>query len=367
MSIESLPGDRDQNHFNLLRLIAASAVIVSHAYGLTLGPDALDPLDRAVHIDIGAAAVAAFFAISGYFISLSFERRRSNLAFVLARMTRILPGLLVVSLLCAFVIGPLFTDLPARTYFSERSVWFYTMQNLSIYRIMATDLPGVFAHNPLPNVVNASLWTLYFEVACYVGLFGAGLLGFLRRGRIAWLMLAWLPVYAVAVYGPWPQLLYFGTLSLPFVVGMTVYQYRSTAILKGWLALALCAAVLGVGLAGFRIEELTSLATAYGVLWLGFARAPSLLRFNRLGDFSYGTYIYGFPIEQVLAALMPGIGAVVMIALALPLALLCGALSWFLVEQPALRLRHLRERRVTTPRLRDGSDTNVRPPLVPGG
>jgi peptidoglycan/LPS O-acetylase OafA/YrhL len=114
------------------------------------------------------------------------------------------------------------------------------------------------------------------------------------------------------------------------------YRYR---LLNGWAALALVLAAAIAAAAGYRLEELWSLAVAYGVLWLGFAPAPALLAYNRAGDYSYGTYIYGFVVQQIVAALVPGITPAGMIALSLPLAIGCGAASWYLVERPALRLR----------------------------
>ncbi len=262
-------------------------------------------------------------------------------------MTRIVPGLLVVSLIAAFVIGPLLTTLPLSAYFAERPVWLYTLQNISIARIMVSSLPGVFASNPVPDYVNGSLWTLYFEAACYIGLFLAGILGFLRRERFMWLVLAWLPVYVFARYlGP-AKLIYFATFSLPFIVGMAIYLYRSSGILDGRVASGLFGAAVALGAAGHGIEELWSLAIAYGVLWLGFARAPALLAYNRIGDFSYGTYIYGFLVGQSIAAVLPGIGPAGMMALSLPISLLCGMASWFYVERPAMELRKALRLRVS--------------------
>jgi peptidoglycan/LPS O-acetylase OafA/YrhL len=185
VSFESLPRQREQNHFNLIRMIAASSVIISHSGNLSLSWDTPDPLYSLIGIDLGATAVLAFFAISGYFISLSFERRTSNSAFLLARVTRIIPALLVVSLACAFLIGPLFTDHPLGAYFSDKSVWLYPLKNISLVGILyAIGLPGVFMHNPTPNIVNGPLWTLLFEGACYAGLFLIGVLGLLRRERV---------------------------------------------------------------------------------------------------------------------------------------------------------------------------------------
>lgn len=339
MSFESLPHTNAPNHFNLLRLLAASAVIISHAYGLPIGPYAKDPLEQLIGFDLGTTAVLGFFAISGYFIALSFDRRRSNLAFILARITRIVPGLLVVSLLCAFVLGPYFTVLPLETYFRDAKVWTYTVRAISIVKIMPSFLPGVFTTNAMPFYVNGSTWTLFYEVGCYIGLFFAGLLGALERRRYLLMLLAWVPTYLFARYGPMSPLTYVGVFSVPFVFGMGVYVFRTAQILNGWLALSLFVVAFALGLMGRGVEELWSLSTAYGVLWLGFARAPALLAFNRIGDFSYGTYIYGFPIEQSVVALEPGISPLALIAVSLPLSILCGAMSWFIVERPALRLR----------------------------
>ncbi len=339
MSFESLPAAGKNNHFNLIRLFAACSVIISHSYALSKGYRTYDPLQSLIGYDLGTTAVIAFFAISGYFISLSFERRQSNFGFIMARATRILPGLLVVSLFAAFVVGPLVTTLSFSAYFAERSVWLYSLQNISIVRIMASSLPGVFATNPLPNYVNASLWTLFYEVPCYVGLFFAGILGFLQPRRLPLLIAAWIPVYLFARYFGIIDLHYFATFSLPFIVGMAVYQYRSAILLNGWIAMALLAIGAGLGAAGHGVEEAWSLAVAYGVFCLGFARAPTLLAYNKIGDFSYGTYIYGFLVGQTIAHVFPGIGIAPLMEASLVIALFCGVLSWFYVERPAIELR----------------------------
>lgn len=343
MSIESLPRSREQNHFNLLRLLAASAVIVSHSYSLTLGGEAPDPLQTMVGIDLGTTAVFAFFAISGYFISLSFDRRPSNGAFVLARITRIFPGMTVVALIAAFIVGPLLTEFPVSYYFAQRAVWLYPLKIVALYGPLVDPLlPGVFIHNPAPGTVNGSLWTLLFEVSCYAGLFCAGILGFLRRERFPWLLLAWLPVYLIVLYsGDFPDIHFLAIFSVPFLVGMTAYQYRSAGFLNGWVAILWFAAAFALGLSGHFIQEFWSSAVGYAVLCLGFAKAPALLAYNKVGDYSYGTYIYGFLVGQVIVSLMPGIDAIELMGLSLPAAILCGMLSWNCVERPALEFRKL--------------------------
>jgi peptidoglycan/LPS O-acetylase OafA/YrhL len=204
---------------------------------------------------------------------------------------------------------------------------------------MAARLPEVFVHNPYPDAVNNVLWTLYFEAACYLGLFVSGIAGCLSAKRLPLLLLAYASVYLLARYGPWTKLNYWAVFSLPFVIGMVVYRYGPGQVLKGWIAVMLAVAAFVTAHSGHGVEELWSLAVAYGILWLGFAPAPPLLAYNRLGDFSYGTYIYGFPIQQIFSALLPGVGPAALIGLTLPTALVCGVLSWHFVERPALRLR----------------------------
>ncbi len=347
MSFESLPPEAKQNHFNLLRLAAASFVIVAHCFA-TNSPDGLDPLQKLAGVAIGDTAVIAFFAISGYFISLSYERRRSDLDFILARVTRIVPGLLVVSLITAFVVGPLFTRLPLNEYFGSWSVWLYPVQVTSVVRVMAAHLPLVLGNEGL-SFTNVSLWTLYYELACYIGLFIAGVAGLLAPRRFAWLLLLWAPTYFVGRYGPWPELHQFAIFSLPFLVGMCVYRFRAAGLLKGWIAFALVTLALATAVTGRGVEELWSIATAFGVLWLGFAPVPTTVRLNWMGDFSYGTYIYGNVVQQIVNAIMPGISTFWLISLSLPLSILCGVASWYLVERPAMRL-HKRGQATRLPR-----------------
>jgi peptidoglycan/LPS O-acetylase OafA/YrhL len=340
MTIESLP-QRGHNHFNLLRMAAASAVLVYHAFRLSWGDAGHALVSTGIKIDLASAALTTFFAISGFFVFLSFERHRSKREFIAARVARILPGLLVCALLTAFLVGPLFTQLSPSAYFSEASVWLYPLQVVSLAKMMGATLPAMFAANPYPFAVNESLWTIYFEVACYAGLLISGLVGLLGRHRFHWLLAAYAPAYFIARYGPWPELVYFAVFSLAFVIGMTIFRYRDRGILKGWVAALLLAASLAAAACGFPVEELWTLSIAYGALWLGFAGWRWPLAYNRIGDFSYGTYLYGFIVQQITAALLPGIAPLGMIALTLPAAVLCGAASWHLVERPGLRLARL--------------------------
>lgn len=317
------------NNFNLLRMLAASTVIVSHSYALP-GPPWIEPfLNHGVNL--GGCAVIVFFASSGFLIFGSFERRPLLLDFGMARLLRLLPALGLLSLITAFIIGPLFTRLPLSAYFTDRQTYEYVPAVLSLRWALA-NLPGLFDTLPY-KAVNGSLWTLWYEALCYLGLALVGVAGLLARKRF---LLA-LMLYAVVNLALTLTTHVPTWLAQSFVLGMIVYRYRERvpAHFAIVVALALLAAaatwrdVLGV--------EARVLAISYGALWAAQINIPALLQYNRIGDYSYGVYIYGWPIQQMVITLNPNIHPLLLIAAALPAATLCGAISWFTIERPALR------------------------------
>ena len=231
MVLQKQVADR-HNNFNLLRILAAIAVLVSHAYPLTLGPDLREPLENVLGISLGTLAVLTFFAISGYFISQSFHKSRGLLDFVVARALRIYPGLIAVLLLTIFALGPVFTRMGIASYFSEAQTWLYFPKNLLLWPLQYA-LPGVFGDNPYPGAINGSLWTLVYEVACYAMVALVGLLGLSTNGRR---FIGFLAVYAVCYISALPllaanrehlaMLRNIHLLSLPFVIGMSLFQFR---------------------------------------------------------------------------------------------------------------------------------------------
>lgn len=295
---EAIAHGRD-NNFNLIRMLAASAVIVSHSYPLASGIGTPEPMTAWSPFSMGGAAVQVFFAISGFFILKSFERRGSFAEFAAARIGRIVPGLAVV--------------------------WLVTT-DLAVFGVNYTRAPG-------PPLVNGAIWTLWFEGACYIGLAVAGLAGLYRTGRFGMFLTWFATVYVLLKTYFLHRLLWgwaYADLGLPFVLGMTAYRWRR------WLPLdARIAGLLFIPAYFTDTMPLWSLALAYAALWAGSA-VPALRAYNRLGDYSYGTYLYGWPMQKLLALAIPGIGTYAMMALALPSAWMIGIVSWRFVERPAL-------------------------------
>ena len=324
-------------------MIAAVAVLVSHAYPLALGAGASEPLEGSLGMNLGTLAVISFFAISGYFISQSFHARNSVLEFAVARILRIYPGLLLVCVLSTFLVGPIFTKLDPGAYFSDSRTFLYVPRNLSL-KWLQYDLPGVFGSNPYPSVINGSLWTLFYEVTCYAGVVLVALLGLAPRPRrFACFLIAYVVFYLIVllpagqnqILAKLPILRNAHLLVLSFVVGMSLYQFQSFRPFRSWgLGAGAVAALVSQGEPWF--DQIFVIGWSYAILYLGFLRIPPLLSYNRLGDYSYGMYVYAFPVEQIVIGLRGDCPPLALMTWSLAPTLLLAVLSWHLLEEPAL-------------------------------
>lgn len=337
---------RPHNGFSALRLALAVAVVISHAFSVGSGEPLEEPLAGATGFPLGAHAVNGFFAVSGFLVAMSLERRGAR-DYILARALRILPGVVAATLIVALVLGPALTRLPLPAYFGEPGPWRFIGNTLTAFKSNAS-LPGVFVDNPYRSPLG-TVWTLRYEVLCYLGLLAAGLAGLLRRGPALALVLG-LAVGLAAAESLHPGLSEGAQtrfrLPLLFASGTALYFWRDRLRHRAWpLVVLALAAALFQGTPLYR--TLLFLAEAYGAVWL--ALSPALARpvFEPRADLSYGIYLYGWPIQQSLQSGMPGATPWLMLPLALSLTGLVALASWLAVEQPALRLkaRALRARR----------------------
>src|SRR6478736_9794871 len=165
--------DRD-NNFDVLRLLAAWAVLVSHSFALV---GEAEPLHQ-FNASLGNVGVLVFFAVSGLLIRRSWEYDPSPRDFWAKRALRLLPALATVGVLTAFVLGPLVTAASLTTYFTSWETWVYPFRVAFLLPFGAT-LPGVFDDNVYAGAVNGPLWSLPVEVFAYFGLFVLGVAGLL--------------------------------------------------------------------------------------------------------------------------------------------------------------------------------------------
>lgn len=333
---------RNHNNFDLIRLWAAALVLFSHSYPLTGTPEFFSRIIR--HMSGGSLAVAVFFAISGFLVTRSVQVHPIG-QYVMSRAMRIFPALVVVAMFQVFIIGPVFTSLSLSEYFAHSRTWSHLWNGSAFW--LQYDLPGVFPDNPR-QTVNGSLWTLPLETFCYIVLPFLALAGLLRQST-AWLVgIGVVGGYLVARFwfglgdgnlGPLVvkavRLHSILTNGSYFAVGAMMWVYRDRLPLEwGYGLLAVVVAAIGygtpVGALGFI------LAVSYGSMLLAF-RTPIV---KLPGDISYGLYLYAYPMQQTVIALFgAGIGATMVSAFALPLAVGCAILSWKWIEKPALSFR----------------------------
>ena len=328
------------NNLNLIRMLAALAVLVSHAYPIALGPGAIEPLERLAGASLGTIAVAIFFVISGYLIAESFTRAKSLGDFIAARILRLWPALIVSLTVVAFAMGPLVTTLSILDYLFSFETWGFLFKN-SLLAFPQYTLPGVFETLPYP-AVEGSIWTLFYEVVFYLGIFAFGLFGVLSRrslmtALIVCLMAAWV---FVEIEDPKLHLKvsHLLNLGLPFAVGTLMWLW------KGCLPLSL-ALVWGMWGLTFIVQDtvffglVLIMALAYSTMWLSFVPSGWLRHYNRVGDYSYGVYIYAFPAQGLAVWIAGPMLPFENMLLSLPICLIPSIISWHFLEKPALTRR----------------------------
>ena len=325
--------------FDALRLLLASAVVLLHSAPLAVGAAGFDYRGSWLHAPI-LAIVPLFFGLSGFLVSGSALRARSPWHFAVRRGLRIVPALTVEVVLSAIVLGGLVTTLPLADYFRHPDFWRYFGNIVGLVRF---ELPGVFEHNAYPRTVNGNMWTLPPEYLAYGVVFlSVWLLGTAHlRLRIGLLVLTLLGFVGADAY--WhiglPDYSYSGAgLVLAFLTGSLYFHIQHRLPHSPWL----CLLAVVLYLVSARTPGLSFLALVflvYVVVYLGCLpiRLPRLLA---QGDYSYGIYLYGFPIQQWLSTLgapmHPWYG---LFLASMLLTTLVSVVSWHVIEKPTLALK----------------------------
>ncbi len=328
-------------------MLAAFAVLVSHSYFLTTGRVEAEPLFELTGMTLGTFAVHCFFVMSGFLVTDSLLRRQSVPNYLWARTLRVFPALIVMLLITVFGLGPIVSSTSVGDYFSATQTWRYLLDNLTLVFGVAWSLPGVFEHNPHPATFNGSLWTLTYEVRLYAALALLWLLGgALGSGRRD----TWLKVFVligVAAAGLQVILWQFGylvesqsaRLGFMFFSGVAYQLFRdriSLSVRPFWILLLVLLASL-VNQSVFLIVYLVALP--YLLLFLAYVPAGMVRQYNKLGDYSYGLYIYAFAIQQTVVYAMPDISAAGLILMSSVSAIVLAALSWHFIERRALQFK----------------------------
>ncbi len=328
--------------FDYLRIALAAGVLFWHSYVVAHGHDAGAAYQAGPFGAVLRLILPMFFSLSGFLVASSLERATSLPLFLSFRALRILPALAVEVTLSAMIIGPLVTTESLAQYFASPlfGTYLYNIVGFIHYR-----LPGVFADNPWPLTVNASLWTVPYELECYVALIVIHCLGLTKRPIVMGaatllLSLSFLLFFrkgnlSELAIDPVPGRM----LVVCFLAGVSLYTARRLVPCSTSL-FAACACLSAVLLSWPALQFLAALPVAYATVWLGL-RDPPRNKLLLSGDYSYGVYLYGFVAQQCLMHLFKDrIGSTLPLFLcALVGTSLFAVFSWHAIEEPALRLK----------------------------
>lgn len=364
---------RDSDGFATVRMAAAAAVVVEHSVPLSNHGPSFIPVS--LHTNLGVIAVSVFMAISGYYVTQSWDRDPSWWRYLVRRFLRIFPALAAVILVTTYVLGAIVTTLPLREYLTHPLTGHYVKHNLVLYPV-TYNLPGVFSSNVYGPAVNGSLWSLPVEVIGYLLVVVFGVVGVIR----------YRPLAVVAAIGSSVLLQRFmteqveigtPTLGIPthalllfvpmFLFGMSAYLYRDK-IRFTWVGVALCLGV-EVVMFGSPMAEITrGVTVTYIALAVGTLLPRALILPLWIAPASYGVYLWGFPVEQSIMYFGPR-SQWELLALALPITLVLALLSWYLVEKPGMSLRgvifRLGRRRGATAKAPKAANTEPQPAASP--
>ena len=320
-------------------ILAAGSVLFSHAFLIATGTENEEPLRRLLGPGniLGLYGVYTFFIISGFLLAHSLARDPSILRFSINRILRIYPGFLFCILLTAVLLGPMGSTLDWSAYISRSEVASYVTS--AFWCVCDPEsLPGVYAYEGVDNVsrINGSLWSLSFEVLSYVMLVWFWLaLRKIEAVAAAFILLSVGTAVEPAVYQTFQGVAY----TLPYFAGgvvmCVVYQRigLSARVAAGCAVLLLASAVFGLQRQAYAVVG------AYLVVFLGNRANVGSSLASHVGDLSYGTYLFGWPIERLVKQYVSTESPWLLMAIAGPLVLAIAAVSFHFVERPALTLK----------------------------
>lgn len=347
------------NSYGVLRLLAAIAVIYSHAWVITSGIETDEPLEALTGYPVGAHAVHLFFILSGLMVTASLERSHSIFSFVLARIARIYPAMLFVIVMLILLGGLFLTTASSGDYWTVKNIGYYFIRNV-LFIGGATPLEGVYQSLPIPEQINAPLWTLKFEIICYLSLvIGLLFVQKLVRSSLrqrALVAIAFVPIVAAILlhhsppaYDDSSALNHLIRMGFAFYVGSLAWHFRAKLILSAPFVLVMfMIAAIFTGLSLPLKEQVQILFLAYAAFWVGHFDFGKIKVFVDRQDYSYGIYITGWPIQQFLIMTFPAMGGYNNFLLAALLSILCAAITWNMIERPVLRLKKQMDARASS-------------------
>ncbi|MDR0605005.1 MAG: acyltransferase [Bacteroidales bacterium] len=294
----------EKNNFNFLRLLFASMVVIGHCRDLS---GFKYPILIIVDTHI---AVCGFFIISGFLITKSCLYTRGLKEYFIKRAKRLLPAYFLVIILAAFVLS-LFSSLSFREYFFSLGFCKYIVANLMFMNFLCPSLPGVFNG----KAINGALWTIKIEVAFYIVI--PFIILFLKKLDNLKKRNVFLGAVYISAILYRSVCLYLKNISNSNIIDKLEHQFpgfmqyfafgifmllnydRIQRHEKKWIVPAII--IFGLHYIT-KTEFLMPVALGLLVIFVSF----HFTQLNNIGkhiDFSYGIYVFHFPIIQLLVSI----------------------------------------------------------------
>jgi peptidoglycan/LPS O-acetylase OafA/YrhL len=351
--------DPRRNSINAIRLFFCISILLLHCVPLS----GHGPMPKLIFADtIGTYALSGFFALSGYLITASRLSSHSTMDYLWRRVLRIYPAWVASLLFVAVVTAPLSLWLEGKSGYNWPSALSYVVDNLWL-ALRALTVEGTLLDTPIKAVWNFSAWTLFYEFVLWIGM---AVLVSIFRGRSlkvgAWLGLVTFTALKLAhqiqsgsttVAAADERALHaqhagtlltlvepLARLGIFFMAGAILYLYRDRVRVVGWWAVAAFGISAALAVVGY-FHTFAALPWAYLMVWC--ATSKRFGRVNYPDDYSYGMYIYAYPVTQLVAtyALAHPMPMVVFMVLTTVITAPVAWLSWQLLEKPAMRLKRL--------------------------
>jgi peptidoglycan/LPS O-acetylase OafA/YrhL len=336
---------KPHNSLDLIRLIAAILVIVGHSPVLLGQSNTFDIIGKIIGCQsIHGLSVDIFFIISGFLITKSFLRTNNPMEYLKNRVLRIYPGLLF-SLILVFLIS-------------------YCLQELNIYNYLITNknfllnillikhyytIEGVFSSNNLKEI-NGSLWTLKYEFIMYLIVLFLGVFKVLKKELVLLSTIVILFLFFQNISTQtwsffdiqYKSLLHFGMF---FLFGSTIYFYEYQLKIYKHLPIIMFLGYFIVRIfvpnSDFRINLLM---IWFPILTLIIGKEPFKFSYNskKWGDYSYGIYLWGWPVQQFLInkfEFFKSNNHYCLSLIAIIISFVFAFFSWHFVEKPSLKLK----------------------------
>ncbi|GGE44758.1 acyltransferase [Agaricicola taiwanensis] len=331
--------DRNTGNVPLVRLLAAIMMSVSQAFYIAIGTADSEPLLTTTGLTLWKHAFIIFFGLSGFLLLASWERHPDALRFFLARLLRILPGLIFAALLTV-VLGAAFTALSLSSYADPMALGAYILR-VTVLMDGQAHLPGVFGPPAPEDHVLTTLWTMKFLIAGIIGVILLGITGLFRWAFIHVAAIVALIALDLALNGAQPLITLHDAIGhgvrfgLCFALGMAAWRFRSSLPMHGRIAAAAALMTLaGMWFGGFPTLAYYVLEL-YVALWLAFGlRLPKTRASDT--DLSYGLYLYAWPATQAWHMVAPDMSIALLAILGTATGGVLAAFSWYAVERPAM-------------------------------